>query len=226
LAAKGFAPMAIRYALLSGHPRNQLNFTFDSLHAAESALGQLRNLLLEICARAGEPTAGAAEKFDAAQPDRTTVGSFGAAFAALKDDLNTPTALGEIFSVRKLKYGHSPTQMRPAPANAPGTFSAGDADQIAASVGRTKTGSAQPDVSAAEDYRALKNLLYVLGLTLHQEEKKVEVPSEITALAEKRWAAKKAKDFALADALRKELSAAGWSMLDGKDGYKLQAPAK
>jgi cysteinyl-tRNA synthetase len=41
-------------------------------------------------------------------------------------------------------------------------------------------------------------------------------------LAEKRWAAKQSKDFATADALRKELTAAGWSMLDGKDGYKLE----
>jgi cysteinyl-tRNA synthetase len=48
------------------------------------------------------------------------------------------------------------------------------------------------------------------------------VPGNITALAEKRWTAKKAKDFAAADALRTELTAAGWSMLDGKDGYKLE----
>jgi cysteinyl-tRNA synthetase len=31
-----------------------------------------------------------------------------------------------------------------------------------------------------------------------------------------------AKDFAAADALRRELAAAGWSMLDGKEGYKLE----
>jgi cysteinyl-tRNA synthetase len=47
-------------------------------------------------------------------------------------------------------------------------------------------------------------------------------PAEVNALAEKRWAAKKAKDFKGADALRAELTAAGWSMLDGKDGYKLE----
>ena len=35
---------------------------------------------------------------------------------------------------------------------------------------------------------------------------RVDIPSDITALAEKRWAAKQAKDFAGADALRKELS--------------------
>jgi cysteinyl-tRNA synthetase len=50
----------------------------------------------------------------------------------------------------------------------------------------------------------------------------LEIPLPIVGLAEKRWAAKQAKDFAGADALRKELTAAGWSMLDGKDGYKLE----
>jgi cysteinyl-tRNA synthetase len=48
------------------------------------------------------------------------------------------------------------------------------------------------------------------------------IPAEITALAEKRWTARKAKDYATADALRKELAAVGWAMLDGKDGYKLE----
>ena len=41
LKAKGFSPMAVRYTLLSGHPRKQLNFTLDSLHAAEKALKTL-----------------------------------------------------------------------------------------------------------------------------------------------------------------------------------------
>ena len=51
---------------------------------------------------------------------------------------------------------------------------------------------------------------------------KTEAPAEIKSLAEKRWAAKQAKDFATADALRKELTASGWSMLDRKDGYSLE----
>jgi cysteinyl-tRNA synthetase len=62
-------------------------------------------------------------------------------------------------------------------------------------------------------------VLHALGLDLREN---TEIPSSVTALAEKRWAAKQAKDFAGADALRKELTAAGWSMLDGKDGYKLE----
>ena len=51
-------------------------------------------------------------------------------------------------------------------------------------------------------------------------------PEGIVELAKKRWAAKQAKDWAGADAIRKELSAAGWSMLDGKDGYNLEPVKK
>jgi len=194
LAAKGFSPMAVRYVLLSGHPRKQLNFTLDSLHAAESALDQLRNLLNEICAQADKPPAGRLSEFDSLKPDLRTTGSFAGAFDALKDDLNTPAALGEIFSVRKLKY--------------PGSFSQ---PQVS-----------QPKASAGQDYLALRNILFALGIRLSREEKKIEAPPEVAALAQKRWAAKQAKDFAAADSVRKELAALGWSMLDRKDGYSLE----
>jgi len=69
---------------------------------------------------------------------------------------------------------------------------------------------------------ALSRLMFALGFDLFVPTAKAEVPAAVTALADKRWAAKQAKDWAGADALRKELAAAGWSMLDGKDGYKLE----
>ncbi len=194
LVEKGYSPMALRYALLMGHPRKQLNFTLDSLHAAESAIEQLRNLLHEICLQADKTSSGLLTAFDAATPDLKTLGSFAPAFDALRNDLNTPSALGEIFAVRKAKYSASLTQPQ---------------------------GNQNPSV-AAEDYLGLKNILFILGIALKREEKKAEVPAAITALAEKRWAAKQAKDFATADALRKDLTAAGWAMLDSKTDYKLE----
>ena len=69
---------------------------------------------------------------------------------------------------------------------------------------------------------ALSRIMFVLGFDLFVPTTKTDIPATITALAEKRWAAKAAKDFTAADALRKELTAAGWSMLDGKEGYKLE----
>jgi cysteinyl-tRNA synthetase len=162
LVAKGYSPMAVRYALLAGHPRKQLNFTLDSLHAAESALATLRSY------RATLPTAG------------VTKGAFAPVLAALQDDLNTPAALGALFSIVNRKSGEA-------------------------------------------DAASFDRVMFALGLTLDAPAApKLEIPSAISALAEKRWAVKLRKDFATADALRKELIAAGWSMLDRKDGYSLE----
>jgi len=50
--------------------------------------------------------------------------------------------------------------------------------------------------------------------------KEVEVPAEITALAEARQAARKGKDFKRADALRDELKAKGWVIEDTPKGAR------
>ncbi len=165
LVEKGYSPMAVRYALLMGHPRKQLNFTLDSMHAAESALANLRAY------RSTLPTSGA------------TQDEFAPVHTALRDDLNTPAALGALFTIVNRKTG-------------------------------------------AADAASFDRVMFALGLKLDEAiAAKPETPAEINILAEKRWAAKQAKDFASADALRKEIAAAGWSMLDRKDGYSLE-PAK
>ena len=166
LVAKGFSPMALRYALLMGHPRKQLSFSLDSLHAAESALNTLRLVRATLRAPGGT--------LDVAQPVLT----------ALHDDLNTPGALGALFTLLK---------------------------------------SIQLE---AIDTGSFDHAMFAFGFDLSIIPTKATAPAEITALAEKRWAAKQAKDFAGADALRKELTAAGWSMLDRKDGYSLEPVKK
>lgn len=163
LVEKGYSPMALRYALLMGHPRKQLNFTLDSLHAAESALKTLRAV------RTALPATGGDCRVDVPL------------MAALEDDLNLPGALGALF---------------------------------------TAVNSTPPsDINAAHFDRAM----FALGLDLaFAATPKVEAPAAITALAARRWAAKQTKDFATADALRRELTSAGWSMLDSKTDYQLE----
>jgi cysteinyl-tRNA synthetase len=63
----------------------------------------------------------------------------------------------------------------------------------------------------------------VLGLRLAAWVPKQEaVPDAVTALAEARLAARRAKDWPEADRLRGELHAAGWEMEDRADGYALK----
>ena len=50
---------------------------------------------------------------------------------------------------------------------------------------------------------------------------KDEVPAEVTELVEKRAAAKKAKDWATADAIRAQLTELGWAVKDTAQGPQL-----
>ncbi len=63
-----------------------------------------------------------------------------------------------------------------------------------------------------------------LGLDLENAEKylnneETEIDSTITELAEKRWNAKKNKDWATADAIRNQLKELGYEIKDSADGY-------
>jgi cysteinyl-tRNA synthetase len=49
----------------------------------------------------------------------------------------------------------------------------------------------------------------------------VVAPDEIEDLARKRLEAKKSRDFATADSLRNQIDAAGWTVMDTVDGFKL-----
>ncbi|MSU46269.1 MAG: cysteine--tRNA ligase [Lacunisphaera sp.] len=186
LTAKGYSAMAVRYALLMGHPRKQLNFTLDSLHAAESALERLRKIAQQFMAKcACTETEFSTYKHPSGIDDWSI---FGLSYDALRDDLNTPMALGWLFEwANKFDFSDQDKPYR-----------------------------------YEFEIAALSRLMFAFGFDLFVQTEKAQTPAAITALADKRWAAKQAKDFAGADALRKELAAAGWSMLDGKDGYTLE----
>lgn len=53
-------------------------------------------------------------------------------------------------------------------------------------------------------------------------QKEVAVPKEVVALAEERLVARKNKDWAKSDELRDKISALGFVVKDGKDGYSLE----
>jgi cysteinyl-tRNA synthetase len=190
VSTHGSKPMAVRLALLSGHPRKQLNFTLDSLDGAESALKRIYNAL----DKAGQKSGLSPNTFSQLTPiavrdllDPNNKGMFAPCWWALCDDLNIPGALGELFvGVRAFEM-----------------------DLIAKDRLRFEISSAL-------------TILFALGLNLTAEPIQISAPAGICKLAERRWAARLARDFQTADALRAELAAAGWAVLDGKDGYKLE----
>jgi len=68
----------------------------------------------------------------------------------------------------------------------------------------------------------VKITIGALGLDLPLPEVNAAAPAEVTALAQARWDAKQAKNFAQADTLRKEIEVLGWKVLDRKDGFGLE----
>ncbi|MDD6269012.1 MAG: cysteine--tRNA ligase [Oscillospiraceae bacterium] len=60
----------------------------------------------------------------------------------------------------------------------------------------------------------------VLGI-LYNRKKADEIPAEVKELAEKRAAARKAKDFAEADRLRDEIAALGWQIKETRQGTEI-----
>ncbi len=74
-------------------------------------------------------------------------------------------------------------------------------------------------------YRKAVELDALFGLDLEHFDKyldtNIEVPDEVKVIAEQRWQAKLAKDWATADALRAKLTALGYTVKDAKDGYEI-----
>ncbi|MGN0814719.1 MAG: cysteine--tRNA ligase [Candidatus Coproplasma sp.] len=85
------------------------------------------------------------------------------------------------------------------------------------------------DGSCREDVYQIKKTYSLLGLFRKQPSAYLaevaakapaeDIPEEVKALAEERWQAKKARDWANADALRAKIDALGYAVKDGKDGY-------
>jgi cysteinyl-tRNA synthetase len=92
ILAEGYAPAAIRYLLLSVPYRTQLNFTFDGLKAATSALDRLRNLKRRLDGY--QPADG-----EAGAGSRAAEQALADFEAAMDDDLNTSAALAALFTM-------------------------------------------------------------------------------------------------------------------------------
>src|SRR5208283_2335418 len=92
LVLRGHKPSSIRWLLTQVPYRNQLNFTFDGLHAAASSVEKLRNFRFRLTS---SQFAGGSNPAVAALARETA----DSVTAALSDDLNTAEAQGAIFDM-------------------------------------------------------------------------------------------------------------------------------
>ena len=86
LVGKGFDPLAFRYLVLTAHYRDKLNFTWESLTAAQNALENLREKI-RGWKHAGNGLCGYYHEF----------------IEAVNNDLNTPQAVAVMWKMVKAK---------------------------------------------------------------------------------------------------------------------------
>ncbi|MFI5181113.1 MAG: cysteine--tRNA ligase [Thermoanaerobaculia bacterium] len=197
LLARGHSARAIRYLLLSVPYRQKLNFTFDGLKAAASALERLDSLERRLAERAG---AGTEKATRGGSPTGGFLGKVKEAesgvFAAFEDDFNTAAALGALFTFVgetnvDLEGGH----LSPADATAASALLAQLAGNILGVLPSKKTPGAPEARSSADD-------------------------AAIEARVAARQEARKRRDFKAADAIRDELAALGIVLEDTPHGVR------
>ena len=180
LLKHGYDPIAIRYLLLSTHYRQQLNFTFEGLDAAKSAIERLRNVTRRLKDANGKESRG--KVTSALHAVQTGFG------CAMDDDLNVSVALGALFDfVRDLN----------ALLDA-GIVSKKEADSV---------------------YAIMQKFDVVLGV-IGEVEQEESLPKEAKDLIQKREEARKAKNWAVADALRTKLREMGVVVEDTPQGVR------
>lgn len=83
IADKGLSPRALRYLYLTAHYRAPMNFTWQAIEAADTALLRLNRLFLELPPSGLPPEEAFAKDF----------------YAALANDLDTPLAIARLWEV-------------------------------------------------------------------------------------------------------------------------------
>jgi cysteinyl-tRNA synthetase len=190
LFGKGYKPSALRFALASVPYRKQLNFTFDGLQSATSSVERLRNFAARL----------AQGKFPAGR-NALLAGRIAEATdefdAGLADDLNTARALAAAFDVvREVNIAMDKGEFRESEVIPVQEFLA-VFDRVFA-------------VMADNDAEKLR--------TLGFGGESGPSDAEIEKLIAEREAARKRRDFATADRVRKELAERGILLEDSRDG--------
>ncbi|MEY2466267.1 MAG: cysteinyl-tRNA synthetase [Verrucomicrobiota bacterium] len=194
LVAKGFTGREVRYLLLTAHYRETFNFTIEGLQGARTALARIDECLGKLREAAGTPSTRSARADFATEQQRA------------EPVLGVPSELLTNF-----------TAALDEDLNISGAW--GAVFEWVRETNRRIAEKTLTPVEAASALAAWEKLDSVLGIGTAQE---TQAPAEITALLEARQAAKKAKDFKQADAIREELKTKGWAIEDTPKGPRLK----
>jgi len=198
-ALERFSPEAIRYFLLTGLYRSPLGFSLDGIKEAEARCDRLRRALAEA-----REALASRETLNLSRGEEAGVTALAKRFRdAMDDDLNTPQALAAI--------ADGMTRLNALRA--------------------TETGASSAEF--AQLYQLLGEQLEVLGLKQFLFDAAVAAALSdpaaqraLDALIAARNAARKTKQFAVSDAIRKGLDQLGIALEDTPKGTKAVPPKK
>ena len=208
LVLMGHKPSSIRYLLASVPYRRQLNFTFDGLKQAAASVERVRNFKLRL--ESAQLPAGSNPQANALANETSKKMT-----AGLEDDLNTAEFLGALFEM-----------IRQANALADaGELKKEDAKAMLAPV---RQFDEIFDVLRDDDTERMRTIIE-WG---KREGRKIEGDAaalasnhflsdeQVTELIEQHNSARKAKDFARSDAIRKQLADSGILVENTKEGVR------
>jgi len=193
-----WSPDAIRMYVLSSKYRQPNNLTDEAMAAAVAGIERLTAAL-----RPGSGTTPPSVDAVDAVATRTRF------IEAMEDDLGTPQALAALFDLaRAINRGRDAGEGIEA---AQATLR-----ELAGVLGLTLVERATDEAAARLDPVPFAKLASRLDVACSGK----DVASTIDALVERRLAARTAKDWALADTIRKELDALGVTLEDGPQGTR------
>lgn len=99
IEAKGIEPLAFRYLVLTAHYRDKLNFTWESLTAAQKALDNLREVLRGLDMPGNEDRSALARFMEALDEDLNTSKAAAVMWAIVKSDLESSTKSATILKM-------------------------------------------------------------------------------------------------------------------------------
>ncbi len=194
---RGSDPLAYRYLVLGAHYRSPLNFTWESLAGAQSALDKLREICraLPTPPRTPSPREGGKQRISPPPVWRGSERGWPAMSkearevaerlrAAFNDDLDTPKALAVVWEAVRQQGSAAELSM----------------------------------IIAYADQAFGLDLAAYLG-------KPLRIPAAVRKLVAAREDARLRKDWARADVLRAQVGALGWSVEDTKGGPMVKRSA-
>jgi cysteinyl-tRNA synthetase len=208
LVLMGHKPSSIRYLLASVPYRRQLNFTFDGLKQAAASVERVRNFKLRL--ESAQLPAGSNPQASALARETSQKMT-----EAMQDDLNTAEFLGALFEM---------VRQANALADA-GELKKEDATAMLAPV---RQFDEIFDVLRDDDTQRMREIVdwgkregrKIEGEAAALSSNHVMSDEQVGELIEQHNAARKAKDFARSDAIRKQLADSGILVENTKEGVR------